>query len=63
MAEPVEIPLRGGLTQGTTGLRSPREGAILGVVQPTLGVSAAVYAAKGIVQASITARHATRPFV
>jgi len=47
------------------GSRSPREGAILGAVQPTQKHwgSAAVYAAKGIILSWITTWHAMRPFV
>jgi len=57
--------------QGTyiiMGSRSPLEEAILGVVRRSgqlnsMGDSAAVYAAKGIIQFSMTTRHAMRPFV
>ena len=43
-----------------------QEGAIVGSCSAhsnASGVSAAVYAAEGIIQSPITARHAMRPFV
>ena len=45
------------------GSRPPREGAICATHWKTLGVSGALYTAKGIIRSSITARHAMRPFV
>ena len=45
----------------------PRQAAIFSIVRPTekktLGFSVAVYTAKRIIQSSVPARHAMRPFV
>jgi len=45
--------------------RDPRRKEEFGVVRPTeaLGVSAAMYAVKEIIQSSITTRHAMKSFI